>query len=112
MTLYFYIYNPETHEFREETAEVLYSTLLVSYYSEAPKLLPTGYYTLYKSEINSIPLLARYSDTYISDHPAAEEALEALYNHRLEKAAAFKQEADNQTTIANKILDLMIERYR
>lgn len=112
MTLYFYIYNPETYEFREETAEVGYSTLLVSYYSEAPKLLPTGYYTLHKSEINSIPLLARHSDTYVSDHPAAEEALEALYNHRLEKAAAFRQEADNQTNIANNILDLMIERYR
>lgn len=112
MTLYFYIYDPTTHEFREETAEVAYSTLLVSYYSEAPKLLPTGYYTIHKSEINSIPLLARYTDTYVSDHPAAEEALEALFNNRVEKAALFKKEADNQTDIANKILDLMIEHYR
>lgn len=110
MTLYFYIYDPTTNEFHEETAEANETPL--RYYHPTGDLLPTGYYTIHKSEINSIPLLARCSDTYISDHPAAEEALEALYNHRLEKAALFKKEADNQTDIANKILDLMIEHYR
>lgn len=110
MTLYFYIYIPETNEFHQQTSEAAETPL--RYYHPTGDFFPTGYSSVYKSEINSIALFARYPDTYVSDHPAAEEALEALYNNRLEKAAIFRQEANNQTTMANEILDLITEHYR